>query len=135
MHMYLYHKNHIKKVMDVAFMAYAFDLNVENGSDGAKIGCFHIQGACIAKRDVRQSHKTNNGKTHYDGPIVCNKGDAYLIDCNVTGLDEGTSDKPNFSLLALFRENVFPTVDKLVAPGGKYEGYEPIFDTIPTRNG
>ena len=66
--------------MAVAFMAYAFNLNVENGGDGVKIGLFHIQDAHIAKRDVRQSHKTNDGKTHYDGPILCNKGNAYLID-------------------------------------------------------
>ena len=94
--------------MTVTFMAYAFNYNVENGSNRMKIGIFHIQGACIAKRDVRQSHKTNDSKTCYNGSIACNKGDAYLIDCNMTGLDEGTSDKPKFSLMALFREKLFP---------------------------
>ena len=81
---HMYHKNHIKKVIDVAFMAYAFNSNVENGSNGVKKGFPCVQGAHVAKSDVRQSCKTNDRKTCYDGPIVHNKGDAYLINCNVT---------------------------------------------------
>ena len=111
----------------MAFMAYAFNLNVENCGNGVKIGLFHVQGAHIAKQDVRQSCKTNNGKTCYNGPIMHNKGDTYLIECNVTGSGKGTSDKPKFSLLTLFRENMFPKVNKHVVPGWKYEGYLPIF--------
>ena len=42
---YIYHKNHIEKVMAIAFTAYAFDSNVENGGDKVKIGLFCIQGA------------------------------------------------------------------------------------------
>ena len=48
-----YHKNHIKKVMDVAVTAY--DSNVKNGGDGVKIGLFCVQGAHVAKQDVRES--------------------------------------------------------------------------------
>ena len=59
---YLYHKTHIEKVMAVAFVAYAFNLNEENGSNGVKIGLSCVQGASVAKRDVRQSHKTHDGK-------------------------------------------------------------------------
>ena len=55
-----------------------------------------------------------------------NKGDAYIINCNVTGSDEGTSDKPMFSLLALFSENVFPKIEGLVGLGHKYEGFLPV---------
>ena len=29
----------------------------------------------------------------YDGPLVRKKGDAYLVDCNVTGSSKGTEDK------------------------------------------
>jgi hypothetical protein len=55
------------------------------------------------------------------------KCDAYLIDCNVNGSDEGTSNNPKFSLLTVFRDQVFPKIGKLVGPGGAYEGYLPVF--------
>jgi hypothetical protein len=49
-----------------------------------------------------------------------------LIDCNVTGSDTGTSDKPKFALLHLFRDRIFTQIQKLSGPGGRYEGYVPI---------
>jgi hypothetical protein len=52
---------------------------------------------------------------------------AYLIECNVTGSDEGTSDKPKFSLMSLFRDHVFPKVLDLVSKGGEFEDYLPVF--------
>jgi hypothetical protein len=55
------------------------------------------------------------------------KGDAYLSDCNVTGSDEGTSSNPKFSLLALFRDQIFPKIVQLVGPSGTYECYLPVF--------
>ena len=113
--------------MTIAFMAYVFDSNVKNEGDRVKSGLFCIQGTHVVKCDVRQSHQTTGRKTHYDRPIVHNKGDAYLIDCNVTGSDEGASDKLEFSLLALLQASVFPKVDELVGSGGAYECYLPIF--------
>ena len=55
------------------------------------------------------------------------KVDKYLVDCAVTGSNPGTADDPNFPLIDVFREYVFPKVSALVAVGGKYEGYTPIF--------
>jgi hypothetical protein len=43
-------KSHIDKVMAVAIVGYAFDINVENGGHGLKIGLFRCQGARIAKK-------------------------------------------------------------------------------------
>jgi hypothetical protein len=126
-HTYLYHKCHINKVMAVAFTAYAFDSTVENGGHGVKIGLYRVQAARVAQRDVRESRLDENGHRRYDGDIIRMKGDAYLIDCNVTGSDEGTSNNPKFSLLALFRDQIFPTIGELVGPGGAYEGYLPVF--------
>lgn len=126
-HTYLKHKCHINKVMVAAFTAYAFKGNPENGGDGVKIGIFRVQGARIAKKDVRESRRDEDGKLKYDGKIVRMKGDAYLVDCNVTGSDEGTSDKPKFALLALYRDHVFPEIARLTGPGGRYEGYLPVF--------
>ena len=45
----------------------------------------------------------------------------------MTGSNEGSSDDPKFALLLWFRENVFPTIEKLVGKGGKHEGYRPNF--------
>jgi hypothetical protein len=41
--------------MAVAFTAYAFDSNVENGGHGIKLGLYHVQAAYIAQRNVWQS--------------------------------------------------------------------------------
>ena len=76
---------------------------------------------------MRESRRDEEGKLHYDGELVRMKGDAYLVDCNVTGSDEGTSDKPKFLLLALFRDHIFPKVARIVGPGGEYEGHMPVF--------
>jgi hypothetical protein len=58
--------------------------------------------------------------------ILSEKDEVYLVDCNVTGLDSGTSDAPKFALLDLFRDIIFPEIHWLVGPGGKYEGYIPV---------
>lgn len=125
-HTYIYHKRHIDKVMAVAFTAYAFDSHVENGGDGLKLGLFCVQGARIAKRVQRESTRDDNNQLKYNGRIIRNKGDAYLVDCNVTGSNEGTSDKPKFSLLSLMRDHIFPKINDLIKPGGEYEGYLPV---------
>ena len=122
-HTYLYHKNHVEKVMAVAFTGFAFDRNIENGGEGIMLGFYRVQGARVAKKRVRESSRDDEGNLHYDGPIRREKGDAYLIDCTVTGSDHGTSDKPKFALLELFRDHVFPEIMELVRPGGKYDGY------------
>ena len=126
-HTYLYHKCHINKVMAVAFTAYAFDSNVKNGGHGIKFGLYRVQAARVSQRDVRQSRRNEEGNLPYDGDIIRMKGDAYLIDCNVTGSNEGTSTNPKFSLLALFRDQIFPKIELLVGDGGEYEGYLPVF--------
>ena len=112
--------------MAVAFTAYAFDSSIENGGHGVKIGLYRVQAARVAQRDVRESRLDENGNRRYDGDIIRMKGDAYLIDCNATGSDEGTSNNPKFSLLALFRDQVFPKIGYLVGPGGAYDGYLPV---------
>jgi hypothetical protein len=122
-HTYLYHEYHINKVMAVAFTTYAFDSNVENGGNGVTLGLYCVQAARVAQSDVRESRRDESGNLRYDGDIIQIKGGAYLIDCNVTGSDEGTSTKPKFSLLALFRDQIFPKIEQLVARGGAYEGY------------
>jgi hypothetical protein len=60
-HTYLYHKCHINKIMAVAFTAYAFDSNIENGGHGIKLGLYHVQTARVAQRDVWESQYDENG--------------------------------------------------------------------------
>jgi hypothetical protein len=61
------------------------------------------------------------------GEILRRKGDAYLVDCCVTGSNEGMADDPKFPLKKLFNELIFPIVAGLVGSGGKYEAFVPIF--------
>jgi hypothetical protein len=118
-----YHRSHIDKVMSIAFTGFAFDTEIENGGDGLKIGFFRCQAARIAKKQVRESRRTETGELRFDGPVKRHKGDAYLVDANVTGSDAGTSDKPKFALKPLWQDSVFPHLDEITGPGGEYEGY------------
>jgi len=124
---YLYHKNHVNKVMVLAATAFTFDQNVENGGKGVKLGIWQIQGARIAKKRQKAGRWTGKGKMKYNGKVVREMGEVYLVDTTVTGADEGTSDKPKFSLKLLFKMVLFPEVMDLVGPGRHYEGYTPIF--------
>jgi hypothetical protein len=45
-----------------------------------------------------------------------------LTDCNVTGTDLGTPDKPKFALRPLWEFSLLPSLDALVAVGGQCEG-------------
>ena len=51
--------------MVVAFTAYAFENNVENGGDGIKLGFFRCEGARVAKKTVCESRRlqTTDGST------------------------------------------------------------------------
>lgn len=80
----------------VACTVFAFDRNPENGGVSAKIGMWQCQAAQIAKRGIKESRLDEEGNFKYDGAIICKKGDAYMVDCNVIGADKDTSDKPKF---------------------------------------
>eukprot|EP00957_Ditylum_brightwellii_P173157 13182028-Ditylum_brightwellii.AAC.1 len=92
-----YHKNHINKMMGIAFTAFTFGDYIENGGEAIKLG-----------------------------PVIRGGGDIYLVDCDVTGSSRGTDIDPNFPLDKLFREVIFPQVGSMVGGGGKFEGYLPI---------
>ncbi|KAG7339193.1 hypothetical protein IV203_020156 [Nitzschia inconspicua] len=121
---FLHHKSHINKVMCVAFTGYAFEGNMENGGDGLKLGFYRCNAAKIAKKQVRQSRRDERGNLRYDGEIKRKKGDCYMVDCVVTGSDQGTSDNPKFSLKALFQEPMFPLVESLLKEN--YKGFVPV---------
>lgn len=123
---YMYHKNHVDKLMIVCFVGYAFDGSMENGGHGLKLGMLRVQAAKIAKKLQRESTRDANHNLHYDGKILREKGDAYMVDCNVTGSNQGTSADPKFSLKALLEDAMFPHIESLVGEGGAYEGYIPI---------
>lgn len=61
-------------------------------------------------------HDVNGSRRCHAGDIIRIRGDAYLVDCNVTGFDDGAS---NNQLLSLFRDQqVFLNVVELDAPAG-----------------
>jgi hypothetical protein len=94
--------------MVIAVTGYAFSENIENGGYGLKIMMHRVQGARIAKKQIREGRKTEQGRQVYDGEVIREKGDVYMIDCNVTGSDAGTSDNPKFSLKDFFEHSLFP---------------------------
>ena len=52
--------------------------------------------------------------------MVRNKGDIYMIDCNVIGSSEGISSDLKFSLMKLFHIIIFQKIATLVGNGGKF---------------
>jgi hypothetical protein len=109
--------------MVIAGTGYAFEEHIKNCGYGLKIMMHRVQGARIAKKCVRAGRKSQLGQQVYDGKVIREKGDVYIIDCNVTGSDAGMSDKPKFSLKDFFEHSFSPRLCELVGPDGKYEAY------------
>jgi hypothetical protein len=107
----VHHKKHISKVMAHATVGYYFKGSRENGGEGLLLHLQRCQAFKVAQRGYR-------GK----GGIRVQKGDLILTDCNVTGTDTGTPDKPKFALRPLWEYCLLPSLDALVAIGGQCEG-------------
>ncbi len=69
-----------------------------------------------------QAYKVAQRSYRGKGGIRIKKGDMTLTDCNVTGTDTGTPDKPKFSLRLLWEHCLFPSLNALVGIGGQCEG-------------
>ena len=94
--------------MVIALTGFSFDGNTENGGVVVKLGIYRVQGAWIAKKNVRKSWRDGEGCIKYDGKIMCEKGDTYMVDCTVTVADAGTLDAQNLFLKYLFKEYILP---------------------------
>jgi hypothetical protein len=107
----VHHKKHISKVMAYATVGYYFHGDPEQGGEGILLQFQRCQAFKVAQKAYR-------GK----GGRPVKKGDMVLTDCNVTGTDVGTPDKPKFSLRLLWEYCLLPSLDALVAIGGQCEG-------------
>ena len=122
-----YHKNHINKVMAIAFTLFAFEDSIENGGVAEKLALIRAQGFKVADKTVRQSTRDENGRLRYDGEIVRERDDVYEVDCAVTGSSEGKHNDPKCPLLPIFRETIFKQIENITAVGQRYHGYRVIF--------
>ncbi len=86
----------LMKVMAHAIVGFCFEGNPENGGEGSLIGLNLCQAFKVAQKAYR-------GK----GGVKVVKGDCLLTDCNVTGTDIGSPDKPKFALRALWEYGLF----------------------------
>ena len=107
----VHHKKHISKVMAHATVGYCFNGSPENGGEGVLL---HIQ-RCQAFKVAQRTYRGKGGR-------VIKKGECILTDCNVTGTDTGTPDKPKFALRSLWEYCLLPSLDALVGVGGQCEG-------------
>jgi hypothetical protein len=106
----------IAKTMGIAVVGMAFDDNLENGGVAVKMLFDRAQSAKVAQRLTRNKA----------GKVLRKKGDVYFVDCCVTGASEGTPKDPKFPLLSYFKHGVFPEIEKLTKPGGRFFGYTPV---------
>jgi len=119
--------HHINKVMAVAVVAYAFKGGCAlNGGDGLKLGLYRCARAALAGKTQYQTAFRTDGSYYYDHskPPKYKKGEARIVDCNVTGSNAGTAGNPSFDLLSVFKFHIFPLVEQLVGPNGQYAGYK-----------
>jgi hypothetical protein len=107
----VHHKKHISQVMAHATVGYCFTGDPENGGDACLIQLQHCQAFKVAQKAYR-------GK---GGKAVIKDG-CLLTDCNVTGTDTGTPNKPKFALRPLWEFGLLPSLDALVGVGGQCEG-------------
>jgi hypothetical protein len=107
----VHHKKHISKVMAHATVGYFFHGDPEQRGEGILLQFQRYQAFKVAQKAYR-------GK----GGRPVRKGDMVLTDCNVTGTDVGTPDKPKFSLRLPWEYCLLPSLDALVAIGGQCEG-------------
>jgi hypothetical protein len=94
-----------------ATVGFCFDGTPENGDEGLLISLNRCQAYKVAQ-------KAYLGK----GGVKVVRGDCILTDCNVTGTDVGTPDKPKFALRALWEHGLLPSLDAFVGIGGQCKG-------------
>ncbi len=123
-----YHKSHINKMMGISFMVFAFDDNMENVGEAMTLAFLRAQFHKVAEKEVCEAVRQEDGTSvKYNGPIRCEKGDIYLVDCCVTGSKEGLADGPKLPLKLVFEHVIFPMTNNWVGPaGGQYEGHNVI---------
>jgi hypothetical protein len=92
-------------------VGYCFTGSPENGGEGLLI---KLQ-RCQAFKVAQKAYRGKGGKS-------VARGDLFLTDCNVTGTDPGTPDKPKFPLKPMWEYGLLPQLDALVGPGGQCEG-------------
>ena len=119
-----YHKNHINKCMGVAFAGFAFEDSMENGGEAFKLAFLRAQSHKVVEKEIRQGIRKEDGRMGFKGnPILYRRDDTRMVDCCVTGSKVGTADDPKFPLKDVFEKCVFPKLEKLVGPGGRFEGH------------
>ena len=110
-------------------VGYMFDTDVENGGEGFLIGLHRCANFKVPLRDVRHSSKDPvSGKITFVGNAIKHKkGEPYLVDCNVTGMNPGTPQIPSFPLRSLWEHSLFPAIKALIAPDGPCAGAQVVF--------
>ncbi len=94
-----------------ATVGYFFTGDPEHGGEGILLQLQRCQAFKVAQKAYRAK-----------GERLVRKGDMVLTDCNVTGTDVGTPDKPKFSLRLVWEYCLLPSLDALVVVGGQCEG-------------
>ena len=75
-----YHKNHINKVMAIAFTAFAFVDTIENGGVAENLAFIRAIGKKVASKTQRRAVKQPNGSIKYSGEIVRRKNNVFNFD-------------------------------------------------------
>ncbi len=90
--------------MDHCTVGYLFDTIVEDGGEGFLIGVHRCANFKVPLCDVRFSSKDPaTGRISFAGNAIKNKkGEPYLVDCNVTGMNAGTPTTQYFPLRSLW---------------------------------
>jgi len=93
-----YHRNHINKAMLTAFTGFTLEDSFENGGKAVNLGIFPDQLFKVAEKVVHESVRQSDGSSRQTGSVKRRRDDLYLVNCAVTGSNDGTAKDPKCCL-------------------------------------
>jgi len=84
--------------MLIAVTGFAFEDTTENGGEAVKIEFFRAQAVKMALKRQNTMATDAQGRRFATNEVLRRNGDTYMVDCNVTGTNEGTANDPLYPL-------------------------------------
>lgn len=111
-----------------AFTPFTFQNTIENNGNAIKLRLFQAQSFEVVEKEAREGVRQEDVTMRMKSPIKRSRDNLYLIDCAVTIISSDVTAKdPKCSPQCVIEHCIFPTVQKLFAAGGKYQGYNVVY--------
>lgn len=112
-----HHKNHIGKQMYIVVTAYVLEDNdITKGGKAVPISLIRVGKMLPAQKDSYKRVYENGRATYPKTPEnqLRKKGELYFTNLELTGCSEGTEEKPKFSLLKAYLDEIIPALEEKI---------------------